>query len=143
MTRALLLGLALALLAACGGAPDRTTRDGDVTVIRGDGGGNIALFMARRAELIRAGNPVRIEGRCSSACTVFATMPNACLAPDALLRFHSSNIPAFNRIIGGTLSGESKALWSAEWSRSAEFTAVPARAFVRLEPGAKLCGAAP
>lgn len=75
--------LALALAAALGAAPAARAE-----VIRHDLGGDLDERVARVERLRAAGTPVRIEGTCVSACTLYLGLPAACVAPGARLGFH-------------------------------------------------------
>lgn len=57
-------------------------------IIRHDLGGDLAQRVTQVEELRRAGTPVRIEGVCVSACTLYLGLPNACVMPGAKLGFH-------------------------------------------------------
>lgn len=64
-------------------------------VIRHDMGGDLDRRVALVAQMRAAGTPVRIEGTCVSACTLYLGLPNACVAPEAELGFHGprTNMP--------------------------------------------------
>ena len=59
-----------------------------VKVVMNDRGG----LLGQRAEEIRVlaqtGQRVELRGQCLSACTLYLKLPNACVAPDAVLGFH-------------------------------------------------------
>lgn len=57
-------------------------------VIRHDLGGDLDQRVAQVERLRAAGTPVRIEGLCVSACTLYLGLPNACVTPGAELGFH-------------------------------------------------------
>lgn len=138
--RPILAVLALLTLTACGGV----SMERPPEIIRDDRGGNILAYVNRRDRIDR---PTRIEGWCSSACTILATHPRVCIAPDAVLRFHRPSVRGdvdaiedrWVRIMAGYFSGEARRLWLREWSKSDRFTEIPARRFVRLESRARLC----
>ena len=58
--------------------------------IHNSGGGTIAAFVKERKALVASGKRVVITGYCASACTVFYSMPNACLAKGSSLHFHGA-----------------------------------------------------
>lgn len=51
-------------------------------------GGDVGGHLEYREMLERDGNPVVIDGVCDSACTVFYSLPNACLTSNAQMGFH-------------------------------------------------------
>jgi hypothetical protein len=63
-----------------------------VVIIQDDDGGQLLAFLDRLAEYRRKGVHVRIEGVCTSACTVVTALPpdQVCVGPDAVLGFHQS-----------------------------------------------------
>lgn len=63
-----------------------------MVVIRDDDGGQLLAFLDRLAEYRRQGVHVRIEGVCTSACTVVTALPSdrVCVGSDAVLGFHQS-----------------------------------------------------
>lgn len=140
MIRAIIFA-ALVALAGCaaGQVPEAPTKP---IIIRDNDGGNVHAFMQQRARLERSGRPVQIHGRCVSACVVFATMKNACLAPDSTLFFHGASggwVDLAERRIGGVLRGEMRRLWLDEWRHTTEFERVAARRAVRLDPEIRIC----
>ena len=60
----------------------------EILVVRADGGG----LLGRRSEKIRAlaasGERVELRGTCMSACTMYLSLKNLCIAPDARFGFH-------------------------------------------------------
>jgi hypothetical protein len=57
-------------------------------VIKNDLGGPVAERVAQIERLRSAGARVEIRGTCTSACTMFLGLPNACVDPSARLGFH-------------------------------------------------------
>ena len=62
-------------------------RHGQV-VIKDDPGGEIYAFADRGDQIKAKGVPVKIDGRCSSACTMGLSYPNVCVTPRAQFDFH-------------------------------------------------------
>lgn len=81
LSRALLPGLLSAILGLA--APPAAAE-----VIRHDLGGDLDQRVALVERLRAAGTPIRIEGTCVSACTLYLGLPNACVTPGAELGFH-------------------------------------------------------
>jgi hypothetical protein len=84
MTRAL---LAAALLAGCTTTAQHVAQSypPNAIIIGPDTGGNAAAYIARAQQLRASGQPVVIAGDCHSSCTIYASLPNACVAPGASL----------------------------------------------------------
>lgn len=77
------LGLILAFWLA-------TAQAQEPLVVQGDWGGSVA---ARALHIARLGDrPVRIEGFCASACTMYLGARDVCVTPDAELAFHGPQI---------------------------------------------------
>jgi hypothetical protein len=91
MTRAL---LAAALLAGCTTTAQHVAQSypSGAVIIAGDMGGNAAAYIARAQQLRASGRPVVITDRCDSSCTIYASLPNACIAPGASLGLHPSRL---------------------------------------------------
>ena len=91
--------LVLIALPACAAPPTRgiaatpAAAGPEPIVIHDNRGGNVLQMIQRRSELEASGRPVRISGRCNSACTMLITLPNACLARDASVGFHAPRLP--------------------------------------------------
>lgn len=77
-TLGLLAGLATPILAA----------PGDPIVVRWDGGGMIGQRNSEIRNLRERGQRVELRGICLSACTMYLSLPNVCVAPSATLGFH-------------------------------------------------------
>lgn len=136
MIRAALLILALASPALA-----------DTAVIRNDGGGNVSDYIDMRARLARL-DAVRIEGKCFSACTIFTTLPNACVDRTAQIGFHGTlpRVPFIQRALdmrlGRYYRGEVKRLYEREWRhlRGARHIHVISGAqLAKLDPLIRLC----
>lgn len=114
--------------------------------ISNDSGGNVLQTIQRRNELARSGKKVRIRGYCRSACTIYLTLPNACLGPQASVGFHAPRIPG-TRIIppmvgdmmGQFYRGEIKRLWYSKWQYSLDMHRMSAKEYRRLDPQIRLC----
>jgi hypothetical protein len=91
--------LCLLALAACSGeivaAPHK--------IIHGDAGGIITEKATEIRWLRRHGTFVEIRDRCFSSCTMYLSLSNVCVHPDAGLHFHSSH--------GGPLEDEARRLY--------------------------------
>jgi hypothetical protein len=85
--------LFVVVLGACQKPSDSgTIVHGDNTItISNNTGGNVQAFIATRLQLANSGKTVVISGACNSACTIFYSLDNACLAPDAVLGFHGAH----------------------------------------------------
>jgi len=118
----------------------------DSAVVRDDGGGNVSRYIATRARLA-ALDAVRIEGRCYSSCTIFTTLPNACVMPDARIGFHgtSPRVPFLQRWLdmrlGKYYRGEVARLYADQWRHvhGAELHVISGRELKRLDPLVRLC----
>lgn len=77
-------------VAACALDNGYVSETHDVITIKNNGGGNLAAFQVERARLAQSDKIVRIEGYCASACTIFYSLDNACLASGATLHFHGA-----------------------------------------------------
>ena len=119
----------------------------DTAVIRNDGGGNVSRYIETRAKLAKL-DAVRIEGKCLSACTIFTTLANACVAASAKIGFHgtSPRVPFMQRALdmrlGRYYRGEVQRLYLAEWRRlrgSAQFHIITGAQLHKLDPLVRLC----
>ena len=118
----------------------------DPIVINNDKGGNVLAAINRRNRLEASGRPVEIRGYCRSACTMFITLPNACLAPDASVGFHAPRIPntqvippIVDQLMGSHYRNGILRKWNAEWRHSLKMTRISARDYVALDPQTRLC----
>jgi hypothetical protein len=96
MRRALVIAAALYALATYAAAPARA--DGSVSALRKPSGqsmgmgaqaGEMPLFDAVVAQYNASGERFRIDAHCQSACTMFLSIRNVCITPNATLLFHS------------------------------------------------------
>lgn len=119
----------------------------DTVTVRNDGGGNVSTYVERREKLAKVGS-VRIEGKCLSSCTIFTTLPNACVMANAKLGFHgtSPRVPLFQRILdkrlGNYYRGEVKRLYLKEWRflrGTEQMYVITGAQLKRLDPLIKLC----
>jgi len=70
-----------------------TTETDSTITITNNGGGNIQKFITERNRLAKSGKVVRLAGYCGSACTIFYSLPNACLMKGSSLHFHGAKVP--------------------------------------------------
>ncbi len=63
---------------------------GDVKTVLYDEGGSISVREEEIAALAKSGTRVEIIGTCISTCTMYLSLPNTCVAPDATLGFHGA-----------------------------------------------------
>ncbi|OZA19545.1 MAG: hypothetical protein B7Y02_00650 [Rhodobacterales bacterium 17-64-5] len=81
-------------------------------VVRSDGGG----FLGQRSDEIKylraTGQRVELIGTCISACTMYLSLPNACVSPTAVFGFHG---PSGD---GQSLSPEEFEHWSEVMARN-------------------------
>lgn len=144
--------LVLIALPACAAPPTRgiaatpAAARPEPIVIHDNRGGNVLQMIQRRTELEASGRPVRISGRCNSACTMLITLPNACLARDASVGFHAPRLPGTDII--PPIVDQLMALhyrngilerWNAEWRHSLKIQKISAQEYVRLDPQTRLC----
>lgn len=77
--------------------PDYVIKQPDgAWLITEGGGGDVGGHLDYRAKLERDGGRVVIDGGCYSACTVFYSLPKACLTYRAMLGFHAAAGAATN-----------------------------------------------
>jgi hypothetical protein len=81
--------------------------DGPVIVMK-DVGGDVHAYSAQTTAYIQSGRQVRLH-ECRSACTLALAVPNVCVYPDSVLRFHK----AYNPITKATNEDVSNAMLSA------------------------------
>ena len=119
----------------------------ETATIRNDGGGNVSRYIETRARLAKL-DSVRIEGKCLSACTIFTTLPNTCVAASAKIGFHgtSPRVPFMQRALdmrlGRYYRGEVQRLYLAEWRRlrgSSQFHIITGAQLHKLDPLVRLC----
>ncbi|MDT1060267.1 hypothetical protein RM190_00270 [Paracoccus sp. CPCC 101403] len=119
---------------------------GKPIVILNDKGGNVVKTMNHREKLAASGRPVEIRGYCRSACTMYITMPNACLGPKATVGFHAPRIPGtkiippvVDQLMARYYRNGILRKWNAEWKHSLKMHKISAREYVRLDPQTRLC----
>lgn len=66
-------------------------------VVHSDKGGYISERAKEIAALRLSGEPVQIRGTCFSACTMYLSLDNVCVWPEAVLGFHG---PSAKRALG-------------------------------------------
>lgn len=57
-------------------------------VIRDDAGGRVDWRAAEIAKLRASGRPVELRGECMSACTMYLSLPQVCVAANTTFGFH-------------------------------------------------------
>ncbi len=90
---------ALALACTVGAAPARA--DGSVSALRMGMGAKpheMGRFDAVVQQYNASGERFRIDGHCQSACTVFLSIRNVCVTPNATLLFHAGGDPKSGRM---------------------------------------------
>lgn len=146
MKHAILAAMALTslLIAAPSGA--QQARNAPTVDIVNDKGGNVMRAIARRAELQRSGRQVRIMGYCRSACTIYLTLPNACLGGFASVGFHAPRLPGTNiippgvgELMGNFYRGKIRENWMREWQYSRAMRRLSAQEYRRLDPQIRMC----
>lgn len=133
-------------LAACT-APGAQARSPNApVVIANNKGGNVVRAIQYRQQLEMSGQPVEIRGYCRSACTIYITLPNACLAPDAVVGFHAPRIPhtqiippLVDEMMARFYRNGILAKWNNEWKHSLSMHKITAREYVALDPQTRLC----
>ena len=112
--------------------------------LHNDGGGNLVAAEIKRAALLAWGGPVVISGYCNSACTMFTTLPNACLMPRTIIGFHAASVTF--RTIGNPqitkyLRNGVRNRWLEEWQfvPNNEIRFIYAEEYVELDPETALC----
>lgn len=124
----------------------QSASQGAPIIIRNDHGGNVAANIVKRQQLAASGRQVQLRGFCDSACTMFTTLPNACLAPNATFGFHAPSLtgtktqaPLVGDLIGQFYRNGIKRKWDASWSKSTKISRISAKQYVALDPQARLC----
>ena len=102
LTRAL-GALALACTVAAVAAPARA--DGSVSALHMGMGAKpheMGRFDAVVQQYNASGERFRIDGHCQSACTIFLSIRNVCIMPNATLLFHAGGDPKTGRMSAGS-----------------------------------------
>lgn len=138
--------IALSVLLALPAAGPVAAQSRGMIDISNDSGGNVLETIQRRTALQRSGKLVRIRGYCRSACTIYLTLPNACLGPKARVGFHAPRIPGtkiippmVGDIMGQFYRGEIRRRWYADWQYSLDMHIMSAAEYRRLDPQIKIC----
>lgn len=138
MIRAGLLICVALVLASCTDRRPAPVR-GEAYIIERDVGGQLISDEADCSMLKRWGGPVEIRDYCASAFVIFTTLPNVCIAPDAKIGFHSSDVNVGfvgNPQMAKYLRGRIKQQFLAEWQfvPNTDIHLVSARDYVALDP---------
>lgn len=114
--------------------------------IDNDKGGNVMEAIQRRNALQASGKRVQIRGYCRSACTIYLTLPNACLGPNASVGFHAPRIPGTSIIppivgdlMGQFYRGEVRRKWYTEWQYSLKMHKMSSAQYKKLDPQIEIC----
>ena len=138
----------MALMASCTKPSDSGTITQSETqiVIRNNDGGTIAAFEKERARLAKSGKTIVLAGYCASACTIFYSLPNACLAKDATLHFHGAKgLPLISEVVGNSRMAKYyragvKTSFLADWKNYSKPLKRVTRAQMKaLDPAVKFC----
>ena len=145
MTRILALALMLLTLIAPAPAAQARTK-AEPIVILNNKGGNVLEAIQYRNKLANSGRRVEVRGYCRSACTIYITLPNACLGPRATVGFHAPRIPGtgiippiVDELMANYYRGGILRMWNSTWKRSLSMHKISAREYVRLDPQTRLC----
>ena len=138
-----LLTLGLAITAV---PPAKAQSRGKPIVIQDNRGGNVMEAIKYRNKLARSGRPVVVSGYCRSACTIYITLPNACLDRRATVGFHAPRIPGttiippvVDELMAQYYRGGILQKWTSEWKRSLKMHKISARQYVALDPKTRIC----
>jgi hypothetical protein len=128
------------------GAEARPARRDDPIVILNNKGGNVMEAVRYRQQLAASGRRVEVRGYCRSACTIYITLPNACLGPGATVGFHAPRIPGttiippmVDQIMGNYYRNGILQKWNSEWKYSLKMHKISAQQYVRLDPQTRIC----
>lgn len=140
------LSLVAALSAGLIGAAAQAQPRGKPIVILNNRGGNVMEAIKYRNQLARSGRPVEVRGYCRSACTIYITLPNACLGAGAKVGFHAPRIPGtsiippvVDQLMAQYYRGGILRKWNSEWKHSLQMHKISARQYVALDPQTRLC----
>jgi hypothetical protein len=95
---------ALAVACAVGAVAAPARADGSVSALRmgmGARPGEMGRFDAVVQQFNASGERFRIDGHCQSACTMFLSIRNVCITPNATLLFHAGGDPKAARMSAG------------------------------------------
>lgn len=146
--RAPVKALTAALLVA--GCASHSIDDRGVMQVHDNTGGFIAHYESQ-IERIRAERiPVRVSGKCMSACVMFIALPTACVEPDAELAFHGAwprtgdiaHDRAESWRMARHLPPALREQFMGKWweKRALEFHKMTGAEAAALSPEVKLCG---
>src|SRR5690348_6709418 len=98
------LGVLLLVSAVAAFAPASARGEGSVSALHmgmGARQGEMGRFDAVVAQYNASGERFRIDGHCQSACTIFLSIRNVCITPNATLLFHAGGSPRRARMNPG------------------------------------------
>lgn len=146
--RRFIIGL-LALAATACTQPEDTgswVETAGEVVITNNGGGTILAFTTERARLLASGKKVVLKGYCASSCTIFYSLPNACMAKGSYLAFHGAKaMIGIGETVGNSQLAKHyragiKGKFLAEWKNVTKPLVKVQRAEVKaLDPATKFC----
>jgi hypothetical protein len=96
---------AVALACIVGALATPAQAEGSVSALRmgmGARPGEMGRFDAVVAQYNSSGERFRIDSHCQSACTIFLSIRNVCIMPNATLLFHAGGDPKKARINAGS-----------------------------------------
>ena len=140
--------VAAALVAALlpGPAPAQPRGKAEPIIILNNKGGNVLEAVQYRNRLAASGRPVQVRGYCRSACTIYTTLPNACLGPNATIGFHAPRIPGtqivppiVDELMAQYYRGGILRKWQDEWRHSLSMNKISAAEYKRLDPQVRIC----
>jgi hypothetical protein len=110
--------VAATLLSGCMGSAMSTFDGFGAKTIRGDKGGEVVTYAQKVKQIEREGTPVRISGKCESACTLYLSLPadQICITPGASFSFHKpyGSSRRVNRSAANMMVGEYP-FWVQDW----------------------------
>jgi hypothetical protein len=110
--------VAATLLSGCMGSAMSTFDGFGAKTIRGDKGGEVVTYALKVKQIEREGTPVRISGKCESACTLYLSLPadQICITPGASFSFHKpyGSSRRVNRSAANMMVGEYP-FWVQDW----------------------------
>lgn len=110
-----------------------------------DPGGSTQAYAKRWDQLKARGTKVIIRSHATSAAVIFAYLPNACLEPGALLRFHGPRkggklVPKDAHLIADRLAPGARAKYTDEWQFVLDgLVDLKREAAIKLDPKLKRC----
>jgi hypothetical protein len=83
-------GLFALSVSGCVGSAMSTFEGIGAKTVRADKGGEVVTYALKVKRIERDGTPVRISGKCESACTLYLSLPQdqICITPAASFSFH-------------------------------------------------------